>query len=304
MRLGSKPKGLLWPICLVVAWLALFAATPVFADTTNANSAASLQARYASLRDQLSHNQFQRPIYLDSSEGSGDLKGDIYALIDYPFATVDAALKEANPWCDVLILHVNIKYCRVSQGKSGSVLTAYIGRKYDEPLASAHRVDFVHRIGARNPDYLQVLLSADSGPFSTKNYRIMFEAIPLQPGQTFVHLTYSYTYGMMAKLAMQAYLSTVGSDKVGFTVLNKTAEGKAVHVRGVRGVVERNTMRYYLAIDAYLGASAMPPAQQLEKRLRDWFALTELYPLQLHELEQKEYFAMKQSEYRRQQASR
>ena len=132
----------------------------------------------------------------------------------------------------------------------------------------------------------------------------MFEAIPLQRDQTFVHLTYSYTFGMMAKLAMQAYLSTVGSDKVGFTVLNKTADGKAVHVRGVRGVLERNTMRYYLAIDAYLGAFATPPAQQLEKRLRDWFALTERYPLQLHELEQKEYLAMKQSEIRRQQASR
>ena len=115
MKLGSKPKGLLWPICLIVGCLALFAATPVFAEATSANSAASLQGRYASLRDQLSHNQFQRPLYLDSSEGSDDLEGDIYALIDYPFATVDAALKEANPWCDVLILHLNIKYCRASQ---------------------------------------------------------------------------------------------------------------------------------------------------------------------------------------------
>ena len=60
-------------------------------------------------------------------------------------------------------------------------------------------------------------------------------------------------------------------------------------------------MRYYLAIEAFLGALSVPPRARLEKRLHDWFAAVERYPLQLHELEQGEYLDMKRREYLRQQ---
>src|SRR5476649_755536 len=62
------------------------------ADDVEANSAASLRAKYDGLQNQLSHNQFQRPLYLDSSETSDSVTGDIYARINYPFETVRAAL--------------------------------------------------------------------------------------------------------------------------------------------------------------------------------------------------------------------
>jgi len=67
-------------------------------------------------------------------------------------------------------------------------------------------------------------------------------------------------------------------------------------VDGLRGALERNVMRYYLAIDAYLAASASPPQEQLEERLRDWFESTERYALQLHEVDQNEYLEMKRRE--------
>ena len=69
-------------------------------------------------------------------------------------------------------------------------------------------------------------------------------------------------------------------------------------VRGVRGGVERNTMRYYLAIVSYLDSLALPAGERVERRLRDWFAATERFPLQLHELERDEYLAMKRRELR------
>jgi len=71
----------------------------------------------------------------------------------------------------------------------------------------------------------------------------------------------------------------------------------------MRGVVERNTMRYYLAIEAFLGALSVPPQARLEKRLRDWFAAAERYPRQLHEKERDEYLKMKRREYLRQQSA-
>ncbi len=69
----------------------------------------------------------------------------------------------------------------------------------------------------------------------------------------------------------------------------------------MRGALERNTMRYYLAIDAYLGALAVPPPERFEQSLERWFAATERYALQLHEVDHDAYVAMERSEYLRQQ---
>ena len=73
-----------------------------------------------------------------------------------------------------------------------------------------------------------------------------------------MHLSYSYDYGVAARVAMQGYLATIGRDKVGFSVVGTQADGQPVYIGGTRGVVERNTMRYYLAIEAYLGALSLP----------------------------------------------
>ena len=272
------------------------------ADDADANSPESLRARFAVLQNSLSHNEFQRPLALDSSETPDGVKGDMYALVDYPFATVSAALDSPGHWCDVLILHLNTKYCRASTSGPEAVLNMSIGKKYDQPLDKAYRLVFAYRVAAQTPSYLQVRLNADEGPFSTRNYRILFEAIPLKKGQTFIHLSYSYAFGFVGRLAMQVYFGTTGSGKVGFTVTGKQADGRPLYIGGMRGLVERNTMRYYLAIEAFLGALSEPPQAQLEKRLHDWFAGIEHYPRQLHEMEQGAYLEMKRREVRRQQA--
>lgn len=265
------------------------------------NASAALRAQFSALQSQLGNNQFQRPLHLDSSETPGGVKGDIYALVNHPFATTGTALNSPGNWCDILMLHLNTKYCRAAATPAGDVINVSIGKKHDQPLDEAYRVVFAHRIVARTPDYLQVTLSADEGPLSTSDYRIALEAIPLDDGRTFIHLSYAYTYGLVGRLAMQAYLGTIGRDKVGFTVSGKDDDGRPRHIGGLRGVVERNTMRYYLAIEAYLGAITTPLQSRLEKRLQDWFAASERYPLQLHEMERGDYLDMKRREYRRQQ---
>ena len=282
--------------------LACLGAGIAHAGDVDANSAAALRAKYAGLQGQLSHNQFQRPLYMESSETSGGVTGDIYALISYPFATAGATLKRPARWCDILMLHLNTKYCRASTDRRGSVLQVNIGKKHDQPLDEAYRVDFAYRVAAETPDYLKVMLTADEGPLSTRDYRIILEAVPLDDGRTFIHFTYSYAFGFAGRVALQAYLGTIGSGKVGFTIVGKQADGRPLHIGGVRGLVERNTMRYYLAIEAFLGALSAPPQARLEKSLRDWFTAIERYPRQLHELEQGEYLDMKRKEYLRRQA--
>jgi hypothetical protein len=273
------------------------------------DSAASLRDKFQSLTQQLNHNQFRRQLYLDSTESSSMLKGDIYSVMDYPFAVVDGALHSGGDvpanWCDVLILHLNIKYCRASTGGNGTILVVNLGKKVEQELAYTYRVQFnYHAATSPSPGYFQVELSADKGPLSTKDYRIALEAVPIEGNRTFLHLTYSYSYGVAGRVAMSTYLATIGSDKVGFTTIGGAASEKDKYVGGVRGLIERNTMRYYLAIDAYLRALSSPPDKRLEQRLTNWFNATEQYPQQLHELDRPEYMQMKYKEYQRQQVAR
>ena len=59
--------------------------------------------------------------------------------------------------------------------------------------------------------------------------------------------------------------------------------------------------RYFLAIEAYLATLAAPPQQRFEQSLERWYAATERYPRQLHEVDRATYVAMKHREYERQQ---
>ena len=262
--------------------------------------AAALRAKHAELQNALASNQFKSPLYLVSTESAQSVSGNIYAVIRQPFASTAAALERPAAWCEILFLHQNTKYCRPSADVKNPVLNVVIGKKSDQPLEDAFRVDFSFAAPVKTADYLQVMLNADKGPLSTRNYRITFEAVPLDASRTFIHLAYAYDFGMAGKLAMQVYLSTAGSDKVGFTVIGKQSDGTPQHVGGMRGVVERNTMRYYLAIDSHLGSLSAPPQSRIDKMLRDWYAATERYALQLREMEQAEYLAMKRREYQRQ----
>jgi hypothetical protein len=266
-------------------------------------SADPLRAKYTELGTQLRNNQFKRALYLASVESATDLKGEIYAVVDYPFATVNAALNNPAHWCDVLILHMNVKYCNASSNKAGTMLSVNLGRKYHQPLADAHRLEFNYRGVIATPDYFALELNAETGPLSTHDYHIWIEATPVKEGRTFLHVTYAYAFGLTGRLGMQVYLATIGRDKVGFTVTGKLPNGQPAYIQGVRGVVERNTMRYYLAIDAYLAALTTPPKDQLEKRLRYWYNATDQYARQLHEVERDDYLEMKRREYQRQQVA-
>jgi hypothetical protein len=263
-----------------------------------AQDANALHARYTALHDKFASNQFGRPLVLESTQTSGDLRGDVYAIVDHPFSTVSQALQSIDHWCDILILHLNVKRCKASP--IGKTIALRVGRKFDQPIEDAYELDFKYRVATNSPDYLQVQLTADEGPLSTRDYRIQVESIPLDDKRSVIHMSYAYGYGFTARMAMQTYLLTIGSAKVGFSIVDHK-EGKPVYIGGVLGLLERNTMRYYLAIDAYLGAFSLPPGEQLERRIRDWYASTDRYATQLHEMEQADYLDMKRKEVRRQQ---
>jgi hypothetical protein len=271
-------------VFISMALMLLVVAIPV-----QAQNAQALRARHAALRAELADNPFGRPLYVESSENAGEHKGAIYAVIEQPFTRVGSALRRAGQWCDVLILQANVKNCEAGNDTLG----IFVARKPTDSPDRAYRVDFSYDVPAAGDDYLHVALNAPEGALGTTDYRIRLEAAPLDPSRTFLHLAYSYTLRSAARMGMNLYLGTSGRDKVGFSVVGRTPDGRPVHVGGVRGVVERNTMRYYLAVEAYLATLDAPVAERMEKRLRAFHAELERYPQQLHELELAEYLEIK-----------
>jgi hypothetical protein len=274
----------------------LLCAAPAFAS----GGGDRLRAAHAGMRDSLAASAFGTALHLESREDPEGASGDVYAEVKQAFPLALAALDKPAAWCEILLLHLNTKYCRATADKAPARLDLAIGRKHDQPLEETYRMTLAFSVAERAKDYLRVEMRAESGPLNTRDYRIVLEAVPLEKHETFVHFNYAYGYGMPSRLAAQTYLGTIGSRKVGFTVSGRDAEGRPKYVGGMRGAIERNTMRYYLAIDAYLGALSAPPRERIEKSLRDWFAATERYPRQLREIEQGEYLEMKRREYQRQ----
>jgi hypothetical protein len=262
----------------LTVWLALCVVSTGTATAAEAGSAPALRATYATLRAEIEKNSFGQPLHLQSTQTSDRLQGNIHALIEHPFARVQAALGNSKNWCDILILHPNAKRCRltVSNAQGEPSLTVNLG-------AAESAVQFSYKATAATSDYLDVRLHSPTGPLGTSDYRIRLEAAPIDAHRTILHLDYSHVYGARAKLAMNAYFNTLARGKVGFTVIDKTAQGAPVYVSGFRGGLERNAMRYYASIESYLHGLSAPPQQQLERRLRHWYAYTERYPLQLQE---------------------
>ena len=290
-------------VCLRVAAciIACLSCVPDAAADTPTDPAAALRARYVALSQQLENSTIQRGLYLESTDSSRAPRGDAYAVIDYPFATVAAAFAKPANLCESLILHLNVQYCRARTSDGGPQLSAALGKKTNQPLDDTHRIDFAYKVSGSSADYTRVELSSTEGPLGTGNYLIVLELTALDERRSFLHLQYSYTQSFLTRWATSVYFSTRGRDKVGFTWIYDEDDPPRL-VSGIRGALERNTMRYYLAIDAYLQALGSPAPQRFELSIERWFADTERFARQLREVKHDDYIAMKRGQYLRQQA--
>ena len=268
-------------VALLALLLAAYA-SPVLIAAQEGGGPSALKQKYDQLKAKLEKSAFGRPLHLESGDQEGKMTGDVYAVLDHPFKRVSEGLASSKQWCEVLVLPFNVQKCESDGGKA---LKLYVGRKPTSPIEEATKLDFSYAVAARSADQLEVKLSAPTGPAGTKDYLITFAATPLDDKRTMVHMHYGYSTGAMSQMAMKTYLSTSGADKVGFSSDN----GKLVG--GTRGIMERNTMRYFLAIDAHLDTLGKPVTARLDK----WFASTEKYAKQLREMTREEYLAIKQN---------
>jgi|SRR5688572_6755577 len=272
---------------IVAAALTLAAAATADADPT------ALHALYAASVERLRDSPFGRPLWIASTEADRRLEGEIRAVVERPFTEVEALADPAH-WCELLTLLPNIRQCRAA---AADRLTLWFARRFDQPPADTQPVRFDMRTRAVRGVHLEVVLQAPKGPLGTSDYRVELGAVPVDKERAFLRVRYGYAYGLSARLAADGYLATRGRDKVGFTVVASDAAGTPEYIGGLRGAVERNAMRLYLAIDAHLDALDASAAQRRDRSLRTWLDAIARYPQQLAEADRSAYLEAKREQF-------
>lgn len=287
-------SSILFAPALLIALL-LPCASPAMAapDSGPAGNASSLLAKRTEFQPQIQAKALGEPMHIVSQDTGKRLQGDVYTEVPIPFAQISSLLGATDSLCGIMFLHLNVRGCHATHGANGDGLVLIAGPKQGVTGGSVYSMKYSMHVETSTSDYLRVTLTAPSGPLSTSDYRIIFEIAPLEGQRTFLHFGYGYSYGTMARMALGVYLATAGRSKIGFSVVGTTKDGKPQFVQGERGSIERNVMRNYLALQAYTSVPSGGGQAPMDARLKAWFALSERYPAQLHELTLDEYLAQK-----------
>lgn len=233
-------------------------------------------------------------IFIQSEKADNILKADVYAITQSSIAELYKALSKPENWCEFVPLHLNVKSCTYTEGPHPTV-TFYAGRKIYKAPEDTYELEYHFRVTEHENDRFKVQLTAEDGPYGTSNYIIALEIISLD-SEALLHMCLSYRTSFISRSATLAYLSTIGRDKVGFSIAEENVI-KPVYVKGVRGIIERNVMRYFLALSIYLDTLNLDSSDLFNQRAEEWYELTDQYATQLHELEKEEYMEAKRKEH-------
>lgn len=232
-------------------------------------------------------------LVVQSWEKDGLLGAEVQGQLASPFAEVRETLPRPESWCEFLPLVFNIKSCTYAARDGRNELTLYVGRKFYEAPKEAFQIRYDFHVEAQQQDRFRILLTAPEGPYGTRDYRIEVEAWEEAGGRTSLRMDSSFRPSLRSMLATRAYLATAGRDKVGFSIQGDEAN----YVNGTGGIIERNAMRYFLALKAHLDTIGLAENEQLEARLHAWYDMTARYPQQLYEMDKDEYLDTKRREW-------
>lgn len=236
---------------------------------------------------------------IQSHEQDRRLRMNVYGFVNYPYSQVADVLARPAVMCDFLILNMNVKTCTFTPGERRANMVIYVAGKKYAPLYRSMKIEPYFELQERSNNYIRVLMASPKRRWGATEYSVMLEASPYK-NRTLVHLTSAYKASHLNKAATSTYLKLFARKKVGFTVVGRNQSGQPEYVRGIQGVIERNAVRSYLALQAYLETASVLSNRRFESRLRRWFELTDVYSHQLHEMDWRSYLSNKQREYQNQ----
>ncbi len=281
-------------ISLVLQWCELS-----YGNESSLSGRQSLIDKYHNIQEGLTIGPPTLPLFVKSSENSNSntVYVDIYSTAHYPFSFIkDQLLIPAN-WCEIVLPHPDIRACTYKKTHDAWLLNIYSVNKFSIPLDDAYQMKFVYHIDALQPSYFDIALTANEGPSYTEHHQLGFEMAPLNKDTTLIHLRYSFGYRSWGYFLMKL----LGGGKIGFSVIDTDSNGNPVYVGGPRGAAERNAVRFYLAILAYMDTFKIPVEQRFEKQINQWYDLAAPYRKQLLEMEKDNYIVYKRQDHRNQQ---
>lgn len=236
----------------------------------------------------------------ESQQSDGGMETRIALNIDdIEVIKASETLSGPDAWCEILFLHLNVKACVYGQTGDRQWIRLYMGRKYYQAVEDTEMIELDFRSGVSDDGVSWVTLAADEGPYNTSDYRVALAAIE-HGGGVYAELTSSQSAGSAINTAMDMYFATLARNKVGFSVIGSKWNGEPEYVGGAQGMLERNVVRYLLALRAYMQTHEMDGLQGMNQRLLLWFNATEAYARQLHEVERADYLRDKKREYQQQ----
>lgn len=264
---------------------------PFQLQASNTSQQAELLSVYTAIKNQQLPLLQNQPVSIQSNISNNRLSAEVYAVKRYDFSTLVQKLSKPDQWCRFITLHLNIKAC-IYRLKPESSLSFFAGRKFYEPASDAYELRYRFKPETITENYFKLSLSADEGPFGTSDYLIVLQALKVEK-EILISMSLSYQSSFTSRLGARVYLSTIGADKIGFSQ-QLSADGKQEYIKGIEGIIERNVMRYFIALSTYLDV------EDKDQMISQWFKSTEQYAAQLHEVDEKEYLEAKLKEYKQQ----
>lgn len=229
------------------------------------------------------------PIHARIDATEGVVESDILTVVAHPPARVATLLASARGWCEFALLHHNVKACvEEPAAADGQRLVFYAGTRHYQPVEASRPLRYTLRVERDRGGLLSARLSPLPGPADGGDGMALVEVVGLDDARTGIRVRFRETLGAGTRLLAAGYFATFGRDKVGFTVTGADAHGRPTYVGGLAGAIERNAVRYFLALETTLAARRDADATT-ERRLSDWFARTERHARQLHEMDWAEY---------------
>ena len=237
------------------------------------------------------------PLYLHANIDNNHAEGVVYAKLNVRYKQLVSLLNSTQNWCEILILHINIKSC-LNHANDNGVIEVFVGGKRYQPPEQAHRVAYRFSIQHLQEKYTQINLVAEEAPMGMDDGIFTVTLWQLEQHETLVKFSYSYNLNFISRLTLSAYLHTLGRNKIGFSTQPHQSNNQPVYVGGVQGLLERNIMRYFFALETYL--SFPEDTANFNQRFKHWYARTMDYKDQLYDVEKAVYLSSKQQEWQNQ----
>jgi len=205
----------------------------------------------------------------------------------HAWADVRSSLANPTTWCRMTTLVPDVRECAVDAVEEvdygvHATLTLSVGSG-----DGGTRQDIEHEFRASvGSDALEASLRAPSAALGVRDAGVTVTAKPGADGVE-LELEYGLRSSIRSRLATRAYLAGEAGSRPGISY-TKDPDGTHQYVTGVRALIERNAMRYFLAFPALLETGSQTDAADA------WYEIASHYKADLPERSKEAYIRSRQ----------